>query len=87
MAKLSPRAAKIKAAAEAAYGKRGVSLLAEASGVSQQMLSFIVRGKRTVSDDVYLKVAEALLKEAGRMNKVVMKVEEMAGKMFAELKE
>lgn len=87
MAKLSPRAAKIKAAAEAAYGKRGVSQLAEASGVSQQMLSFIVRGKRTVSDDVYLKVAEALLKEASRMHKVVMKVEELAGKMFAELKE
>jgi len=87
MAKLSPRAAKIKAASEVVYGKRGISQLAEASGISQQMLSFIVRGERTVSDDVYLKVAEALLKEAGRMHRVVTKVEGIAGKMFAELKE
>lgn len=76
MAKLSTRAARIKAAAEAAYGRRGVSQLAEASGVSQQMLSFIVRGRRAVSDDVYLKVADALLKEASRLHKMVMKLEE-----------
>ncbi|WP_340672390.1 helix-turn-helix transcriptional regulator [Bradyrhizobium ottawaense] len=50
MPKLSPRAARIKAAAEAAYGKRGLTQLAKAADVSQQMLSFIVRGERTVSE-------------------------------------
>ncbi|WP_256805804.1 hypothetical protein [Bradyrhizobium sp. Bra64] len=87
MAKLSPRAARIKAAAVVAYGPRGLTKLAKAADISKQMMSFITTGAKPVSDDVYFKVAEALLKEAARMHKSVMKIEEMAGKMFAELEE
>ena len=87
MAKLSARAARIKAAADTAYGPRGLTQLAAAAGISKQMLSFIVTGAKPVSDDVYRKVAEALLTEAGRMTKAAAKIETMAGKMFAELEE
>ncbi|OSJ32535.1 hypothetical protein BSZ19_18455 [Bradyrhizobium japonicum] len=66
---------------------RGLTQLAAAAGVSKQMLSFIATGAKLVSDDVYRKVAEALLTEAGRMTTAVGKIETMAGRMFAELEE
>lgn len=86
MAKLSPRAAKIKSAAEAAYGDRGLTKLAEAAGVSKQLLSFIVTGRReTVTDDVYQRVAGALAKEADRMRAVGLKLDRMALQMLREM--
>ncbi|MEZ0060025.1 MULTISPECIES: hypothetical protein [Bradyrhizobium] len=87
MAKLSHRAARIKAAAEAAYGKRGLTHLAAAADVSQQMLSFVVRDKRTISDDVYRKVALGLKKEADRMRAVGGKLDKLALQMLRELKD
>ena len=36
-----------------AYGDRGLTQMAAASGVSKQMLSFVVNGERPVTDDVY----------------------------------
>lgn len=87
MTKLSPRAARIKAAAEAGYGPRGLSQLAAASGVSQQLLSFIVRGDRTVSDDIYRKVAEGLAKQADRLKALGHKLEKTALQMLRELEE
>lgn len=50
MAKLSPRAVAIKAAAESAFGPRGLTQLAAAAGVSKQILSFIVTGRKLASD-------------------------------------
>ncbi|MBN9004877.1 MAG: helix-turn-helix transcriptional regulator [Rhizobiales bacterium] len=85
MAKLSTRAARIKAAAVAAYGPRGVSQLAAAAGVSKQMLSFIVTGAKPASDDVYRKVADALFAESERLITASEKIGLMAGKMIAEL--
>jgi hypothetical protein len=35
--------------------------------VSQQLLSFIVKGDRTVTDDIYRNVAEALFTESARL--------------------
>jgi transcriptional regulator with XRE-family HTH domain len=87
MAKLSPRAARIKAAAEAAYGPRGLTKLAEAAGLSKQLLSFIAAGDREVTDDVYRRVAEALAKEADRMRAVGLKLDGMALRMLRELGE
>jgi len=85
MAKLSRRAAAIRAAAETAYGPRGLTQLAAAAKVSKQMLSFVVRDEKAASDGIYRKVAEALLKEAGRMQKAAGKVETMAQRMLREL--
>lgn len=85
MAKLSIRASRVKAAAEAAYGKRGISQLAAAADVSQQMLSFIVRGERQVSDNVYRKVADAMFAESERLITPSEKIGLMAGKMISEL--
>ena len=55
-------------AAEAAYGTRGLTKLAKGAGISKQLLSFIVAGDREVTDDVYRKVAEAIDKEAERID-------------------
>ncbi|WP_426611198.1 helix-turn-helix domain-containing protein [Bradyrhizobium sp. McL0616] len=85
MVELSPRAARIKAATETAFGLRGLTQLAAAAGVSQQLLSFIVRGDRIVSDDVYRKVADALLDRPHAQGGG--QISETAGRMFAELKE
>lgn len=49
------------------------------------MLSFIVRCERTVSDEVYRKVADALFVESERLITASEKVGLMAGKMIAEL--
>jgi hypothetical protein len=87
MPKLSPRAARVKAASQAAFGARGLSRLAEVAGVSKQLLSFIVAGDREVTDDVYRKIIRALFKEATRMYESARKIELIAGKMLAELEE
>ncbi|OSJ32538.1 hypothetical protein BSZ19_18470 [Bradyrhizobium japonicum] len=88
MAKLSHRAARVVAAGKLMYGDtRWQSPLARLTGLSPALLQKIADGTREVTDDVYFKIADALLTEAARMHKSVMKVEEMAGRMFAELQE
>jgi hypothetical protein len=87
MAKLSPRAVRIKAASAAAFGPRGLTKLAAAAGISKQMMSFIVTGAKPVSDDVYRRVAEGLAKEADRMRAAGLKLDKMALQMLRELEE
>ncbi|MHC2844808.1 hypothetical protein [Bradyrhizobium diazoefficiens] len=87
MAKLSSRAARIKTAAETAFGPRGLTRLAKAAGISKQMLSFIVTGAKPVSDDVYRRVAASLRTQASRMAKQALVVETMAQRMLRELEE
>ncbi|WP_375312854.1 helix-turn-helix domain-containing protein [Bradyrhizobium sp. A5] len=86
MAKAS-RAARIKAALDVAYGTRGLSKMAADAGISKQLLSFIVAGDREVTDDVYRKIAEALLLEADRQRAAANKIDHIAGRMLAELEE
>ena len=69
------------------YGKRGLTQLAAAAGVSQQLLSFIVLGERTVSDEVYRKVADALFAESERLISASETIGLMAGKMLSELED
>jgi hypothetical protein len=83
--KLSTRAARIKAAAIAAYGDRGLTKLALGAGISKQMLSFVVTGAKPVTDDVYRRVAEALAKEADRARGVGLKLDKLALQMLREL--
>jgi transcriptional regulator with XRE-family HTH domain len=85
--KLSARAARIKAAAEAAFGPRGLTKLADAAGLSKQLLSFIVAGDREVTDDVYRRLAEALAKEADRLRAIGVKLEKAALQMLREVEE
>lgn len=90
MAKLSTRAARIVASGKLLYGDtRWQSPLARLTGLSPALLQKIASDTDTrgVTDEVYRRVADALLTEAGRMHKAAGKVEEMAGKMFAELEE
>lgn len=61
--------------------------MSSASGVSQSLLTKIASGDRAVTDDVYRKVAEGLLKQSGRLRKTADKIDEMAGRMLAELEE
>jgi hypothetical protein len=84
MAKAS-RASRIKTALDAAYGPRGLSRMAAAAGISKQLLSFMIAGYREVTDDVYRRIAEALLKEADRERAAANKIDELAGRMLAEL--
>jgi hypothetical protein len=85
MAKLSPRAVRIKDAMAAVYGDRGLTKMAEASGISKQLLSFIIAGDREVTDDTYEKIADGLLDEAYRLRKAAAVAELQAGKIYAEL--
>jgi hypothetical protein len=85
--KLSARAARIKSAAEVAFGERGLTRMATAAGISKQLLSFIVAGDREVTDDVYRRVAEALAKEADRMRAVGLKLEKAALQMLRDVEE
>nr|WP_155809811.1 hypothetical protein [Bradyrhizobium sp. URHA0013] len=48
-------------------------------------MSFIVRGDRAVSDEVYRKVANALFAESERLITASEKIGLLAGKMIAEL--
>ncbi|MBR0995648.1 hypothetical protein JQ580_33585 [Bradyrhizobium japonicum] len=83
--KLSPRAVRVVAAAEAAFGKRWQTALAASAGVSQALLAKIAAGDRVVTDEVYRKIAEGLLKQADRLRKSAGRIDEMAGRMLAEL--
>ncbi|MCK1540363.1 hypothetical protein ABIB75_001046 [Bradyrhizobium sp. GM2.2] len=85
MAQISSRAAKISVAAVVAFGDRGMTKLAVASGLSKQMLSFIVNGDREVTDEVYRKVALAIAKEAASMKTMSVRLERMAQQMLREL--
>jgi hypothetical protein len=87
MAKLSPRAARIKDAMHAVFGERGLSRMADAAGISKQLLSFIVNDDRAVTDDVYRKVAAGLVKEGDRMKVVGLKADKLALQMLRELEE
>ncbi|WP_156526817.1 hypothetical protein [Bradyrhizobium sp.] len=59
--------------------------MAEAIGISKQMMSFIVNGDRVVSDEVEGKVAEALVREAERLRKTADRLEDIAIKMREKL--
>lgn len=85
MVKLNPRAARIKSASTALFGERGQTRMAEAIGISKQMLSFLVTGARPVTDDVDRKVAEALLREADRLRGTATKLDDIAGKILRNL--
>jgi hypothetical protein len=49
------------------------------------MMSFIVNGDREVTDDVYRRIAAALLKEADHQRASAAKIDELAGKILADL--
>lgn len=79
------RAARIKSALDSAYGPRGLSNMAADVGISKQLLSFILSGAREVTDDVYHRIAMALLSEADRQRAAAAKIDHLAGTMLAEL--
>jgi hypothetical protein len=80
--KLNARAARIKAAMAALYGKWGCQTKMAASvGISKQMLSFIIHGDRPVTDKVEEAVADALAREADRLRTTAKKLDEIAVKM------
>jgi plasmid maintenance system antidote protein VapI len=84
MAKLSARAALIKAAIVALYGERGgQTKMAESIGISKQMMSFILAGDRPVTDDVEDLVVEALGREIERLGKTAQKLEAIQGRILA----
>jgi hypothetical protein len=86
MSKLSPRATRIVAAGKLLFGdKRWQSPLARLAGLSPALAQKIADGTRDVTDDVQRRVAEALMKESGRLTGAAWKIEEMAGKMLREL--
>ncbi|MHC2576596.1 plasmid maintenance system antidote protein VapI [Bradyrhizobium diazoefficiens] len=87
MAKRIPRHVKISTAAVVAFGDRGHSKLAEAAGISRQMMSFIVNGDKPVTDDVYRRVAGALSKEADRMANAGRWLDNMSQQMLRELED
>jgi hypothetical protein len=79
--KFSPRAARLKRAAELLYGPRGGTKFAKSVGISRQMWNFIATGRSPVSDDVKQLAAEALRREAKRLRTTAEKLDEMAEKM------
>ena len=84
MAKLSARAARIKAAIVALYGERGgQTKMAASIGISKQMLSHILTGRRPVTDDVEDLVVEALGREIELLGKTAQKLEEIQGRILA----
>jgi plasmid maintenance system antidote protein VapI len=84
MAKLSARAALIKAAIVALYGERGgQTKMAASIGISKQMLSHILTGRRPVTDDVEDLVVEALGREIEHLGKTAQKLEEIQGRILA----
>ena len=87
MAKRILRHVKISTAAVVAFGDRGHSKLAEAAGISRQMMSFIVNGDKPVTDDVYRRVAGALSKEADRMANAGRWLDNMSQQMLRELED
>ncbi|MEH2512245.1 hypothetical protein V1291_003599 [Nitrobacteraceae bacterium AZCC 1564] len=80
--KLSPRARRVIAAGQVLAGDRWQTALSRASGVSQQLMSFIASGDREVTDEVDRKVAAALIAEAEKGRKAAGKLEEIAGRIL-----
>jgi hypothetical protein len=83
LAKLSPRAARIKAATTALFGERGQTRMAASIGISKQLLSFVLSGDRQVTDDVEDKVVQALSHEIERLGKTTTKLMEIQGRILA----
>ncbi len=81
--KPDPRVARIKAATTALYGESGgQTKMAASIGISKQMLSFILTGRKPVTDKVEKAVADALLREADRLRKTSKKLDEIAGRIL-----
>ncbi|AUD00262.1 MULTISPECIES: hypothetical protein [Bradyrhizobium] len=86
MAKKTTRRDRVVAAGQLLFGEtRWQSPLARLSGLSPALMQKIADGTREVTDDVYSKVAQALLGEIERMNKATNRVGEIAGAMLADL--
>jgi hypothetical protein len=85
----STRNDRIVAVAKLLYGDRWQSPMSRLVGVSQSLLTKIAADsdsdQRAVTDDVYGRVADALIAESGRLRKVADKVEEAGRKMRDEL--
>ncbi|ABE39416.1 hypothetical protein IP86_02610 [Rhodopseudomonas sp. AAP120] len=80
---------RIVSVAKLLYGDRWQSPMLWLVGVSPSLLTKIAAGansdQRAVTDDVYGRVAESLIGEAGRMRKVADKVEGAGRKMRSKL--
>lgn len=83
MAKLS-RSDRIKSVLTL-LGEGAATRVAAGADISKQMMSHIVVGRKPASDDVYRRIALALLAEAESGRKAAGKLEEIAGRMLAEL--
>lgn len=79
------RADRIEAAGKALYGDKWQSPLSRASGVPQSTIAMVSTGERAVSDDMYRKIAMAFIAEGGRLRKAADKIDDIAGRMLAEL--
>ena len=80
-AKISARAVRLRRAAELVYGERGGTRFAESIGISKQLFSAILVGRRAVTDDVERRAAEALRREAKRLRTAAAQLDAMASKM------
>lgn len=86
MAKKATRRDRIVTAGKLLYGQtRWQSPLARLAGLSPALVQKISDGTREVTDDVYSKVAQALLGEIERMKKATDRIGEIAGAMLADL--
>lgn len=90
MAKLSTRATRVVSAAKMLFGDtRWESPMARLTGLSPALLQKIASDTdpREVTDDVYRRVAEALLKEADRLRAIGVKLDKAALQKLRELEE
>jgi hypothetical protein len=86
MARKQARRDRIVAAGKLLFGDtRWQSPMATLTELSPALLQKIADGTRDVTDDVYTKVARALIDETGRMRKSTDRIYEIAGAMLAEL--
>lgn len=79
--KVSPRAARLRRAADLLYGDRSDTKFANALGISRQMWGFTVTGRSPVSDAVEQRAVEALRREAKRLRATAERLDIMAEKM------
>lgn len=86
MAKKITRRDHVVTAGQLLYGQtRWQSPLARLCGLSPALLQKIADGSREVTDDVYKKVAQALLTEIESMRKATNRIGEIAASMLADL--
>ncbi len=86
MAKKVTRRDHVVAAGKLLYGQtRWQSPLARLAGLSPALVQKISDGSREVTDDVYTKVAQALLGEIENMRKATDRIGEIAASMLADL--